>query len=264
MTTFKQLMEGLEAKYPPKFAEDWDRIGLHFGDPEAAVKKVMTCLDIRSSVVDEAIERQVDTIVVHHPILFHPIKRFDLSNPQNQLFARLIKHDIKVFAMHTNNDSGHDGMNDWLAQALGLTNIRSLEIKEDSPGIGRIGDLPQALTREELINLLKRTFSRTQLAIIERQPKKEYRTIGLVGGSGNQYASMAAQQGADVFLTGDISYHSAQGHEDLEMMTVDIGHYAENIFAKEASRVIEELVEKNQWQIESVASTTNINPFRYE
>lgn len=262
--TFKQLIDALDQLYPPSLAEDWDRIGLHFGDPNARVNRVMTCLDVRHSVIDEAIENRVDTLIVHHPLLFHPIKRFDLSDRQTQLYARLIQADIKVFAIHTNLDAANNGMNDWLAAQLGLENIRSLEVKEDSPGIGRIGDLPRPMTRSQVLEHIKKVYGRTQLPIIEKQIRDSYQTIGLVGGAGTSYAQQALEGGAHIFLTGDISYHSAQGLEDLDLMTIDVGHYTENIFAREASQVINQLAQAEGWDLLCLPSSTNINPFTYE
>lgn len=264
--TFQHLIDALNQLYPPSFAEDWDQVGLHFGDPQAVVKKVMTTLDVRHAVVDEAIQYGVDTIIAHHPLLFRPIQRFDLTTSQNKLYEKLIKHDIKVFAMHTNLDIAHNGMNDWLAEELGLTNIRELDVNatEDVPGLGRIGDLVKPLTREELLSLLKNTYHRNQLPVIEKHPKDTYQTIAIIGGSGSSLMDAVAAQNVDVFLTGDITYHTAQSLEDIPMMTVDVGHYTESIFAKNAAKVVQLLVNEKQWPVEVQATELNINPFTYE
>ncbi|MBR7928104.1 Nif3-like dinuclear metal center hexameric protein [Aerococcaceae bacterium zg-ZUI334] len=264
--TFQMLIDYLNDLYPPHLAEDWDQVGLHFGNPQAPVKRILTTLDVRDAVVDEAIEQGIDTIVVHHPILFHGIKRFDLSDAQTQVYAKLIKHDIKVFAMHTNHDIQWNGMNDWLCEELGLENIRPLERPEDldNPGLGRIGELPQPVSRDTLLELLKATYGRTQFPVIETTPKAMYQRIALIGGAGSSYAHLAAKLEADVYLTGDITYHAAQACEQLPLMTVDVGHYTEVIFAKKMAALLNDAAEQKQWKIEAKPTTININPFKYE
>lgn len=264
--TFQQLIEALNELYPPALAEDWDQVGLHFGHPNAPVKQVLTTIDVRHEVVDEAIQLGVDTIIAHHPLLFRPIQRFDLSTVNNQLYEKLIKHDIKVLAMHTNLDIAKNGMNDWLAEALGLTNIRSLDpaASEEFPGLGRIGEFTTPIDRADLIQLLKTTYQRQELPIIEKTPKDAYQTVAIIGGSGSSLMDQVQSQNVDVFLTGDITYHTAQSLEDCSMMTVDIGHYAEVIFAKKAAEVIQLLVNDKQWTIGVQPTTLNINPFKYE
>ena len=82
MTNFRQLMSALEAHYPPQMAESWDQVGNHFGRPEAPVKRLMAVLDLDDASLAEAIEKGVDTLIVHHPVLFSPIRRFDFSSPE--------------------------------------------------------------------------------------------------------------------------------------------------------------------------------------
>ena len=86
----------------------------------------MTALDVRPEVVQEAIEKHVDFIFAHHPMIFRPAKNLDLSVPQNRMYADLIKHDIVVYAAHTNLDAAAGGMNDWLASALQLEQVKPL------------------------------------------------------------------------------------------------------------------------------------------
>ena len=95
MTNFRQLMSALEAHYPPQMAESWDQVGNHFGRPEAPVKRLMAVLDLDDASLAEAIEKGVDTLIVHHPVLFSPIRRFDFSSPEQARYEALIKHDIK-------------------------------------------------------------------------------------------------------------------------------------------------------------------------
>ena len=264
MTTFQQLIDLLEQRYPTYLAESWDQVGMHFGHRQAEVKRVMAVLDLDDTTLQEAIDKQIDTIVVHHPPLFMPIKRFDYEQRDVARYTQLIKHDIKVYAMHTNFDIAWDGMNDWLAEQLGLESIESLTPHDanDNPGIGRIGNLPQAISRTELLELLKKTYHRRELLVIEAEPKASYQRIAILGGAGAapEYIQAAGNKQADVYLTGDISYHRAQLCREYPMMTVDVGHYMESIFIER----MPELLEKLGLEIEVVRSTSVTNPFTYE
>ena len=264
MTTFQQLIDLLEQRYPTHLAESWDQVGMHFGHRQAEVKRVMAVLDLDDTTLQEAIDKQVDTIIVHHPPLFLPIKRFDYEQRDIARYAQLIKHDIKVYAMHTNFDIAWNGMNDWLAEQLGLEAIESLTPHDanNHPGIGRIGNLPQALDREALLALLKHTYKRRELLVIEAEPKVSYRRIAILGGAGAapEYIQAAGAMQADVYLTGDISYHRAQLCREYPMMTVDVGHYMESIFIERMPQVLA----KFDLPIEIVPSTSVTNPFTYE
>ncbi|MDO4432149.1 MAG: Nif3-like dinuclear metal center hexameric protein [Aerococcaceae bacterium] len=261
MITVQQLIHQLEKLYPTQLAEEWDQVGLHIGSRNASVTKLMTALDLRLNVVQEAIEHQVDTIIVHHPPIFKPIKRLDLDLLDNQLYALLIKHDITVYALHTNLDIAWNGMNDWLAEELGLEAIEPLCPSTDqSPTIGRIGNLPLPLTRPQLIEQLKTTYHRSELPIIEAKARSTYQRIAILGGSGSDYVQFAADKQADVFITGDISYHHAHTCYDSGLMTVDAGHYIENIFISKMATILQQQFP----EITVIASKQITNPFTYE
>lgn len=262
----KDLTKALTAIYPADLAESWDQIGLHFGRLDAKVNHVIISLDIRPNVVQEAIDKGIDTIIVHHPPLFKAIQRFDLNKPEIAMYAELIKHDINVFAMHTNFDAAHNGMNDWLAQQLGLLDIESLVSHEETenPGIGRVGRLEVPLTRNDLLNFLKETYQRQQLVVIEKEEKESYQKVGIVGGAGSSFLSAALENEVDVFITGDVTYH--QGHDFYEagFMTIDAGHYIESIFVPGLTKDLQEMINENNWNITVTASQENTNPFSYE
>lgn len=262
----RELASQLNAQYPESLAENWDQNGLHFGHLDAEVKHVMISLDIRPNVVQEAIEKGIDTIIVHHPPLFKSIQRFDLSKPDIAMYAELIKHDINVFAMHTNFDAAHNGMNDWLAKQLDLDNIQSLVSHgaPENPGIGRIGHLKDAMTRKELLTFLKTKYQRQQLVVIEKKAKESYQTVGIVGGAGSSFLNEVIAKDVDVFITGDVSYHQGHDFYETDFMTIDAGHYIEAIFIPGLTKDLNVLTEEKNWNITVIASQVNTNPFTYE
>ena len=104
MVTGTEIINQFERVCPPELAESWDHVGLQIGDPDKPVQRIMTTLDVRPEVVDEAIERQADFIFAHHPVMFHPAKDLDIRNPQNAMYAKILNSGITVYAAHTNLD----------------------------------------------------------------------------------------------------------------------------------------------------------------
>ena len=112
---------------PPALAEEWDNVGLQVGDPKAEVTKVLVCLDAEEIAVQEAQRLGAELIVSHHPLIFRPIKHLSPTDMTGRVLFQAIKQDIAVVSAHTNLDRAADGLNDWLAQRLGITNIVPLE-----------------------------------------------------------------------------------------------------------------------------------------
>ncbi|WP_124057414.1 Nif3-like dinuclear metal center hexameric protein [Vaginisenegalia massiliensis] len=263
MIKLTTLTDYLDIKYPPSLAESWDKVGLHFGHKERTVGRIMTALDLRPEVLGEAIEQQVDTIILHHPPIFKPIDRFDLVLPSIQLYSDLIKHDINVFVLHTNLDKAANGMNDWLAEALNLqeVNILQPEASDSSSGLGRYGRLPQALNLADLALYLKEHLMCKDLTIIKGKVQRDYQTVAIVGGSAWESVQQAVAVDADVFITGDISYHHGHDCLDQPILTIDAGHYIESVFNQKMAKILHEASQTNDWQVEILASKANTNPF---
>ncbi|MFO7263920.1 MAG: Nif3-like dinuclear metal center hexameric protein [Bacillaceae bacterium G1] len=117
--TVIQLVEQLA---PKKLAMEGDeaRIGLQVGTLQKEVRRVMVALDVLEPVVDEAIAKNVDLIIAHHAVIFRPIQHVRTDLPQGRLLEKCLKHDIAVYVAHTNLDVAQGGLNDWLAEELGL------------------------------------------------------------------------------------------------------------------------------------------------
>lgn len=122
--TVVQLMEELAPKY---YAVPDDSIGLQLGSLQKDIRKVLVALDVTPEVVEEAIQEGADLIIAHHAIIYRPIRHLQTDTPAGRLYAKLIKHDIAVYIAHTNLDVAEGGVNDLLAEALGLTGLTHLE-----------------------------------------------------------------------------------------------------------------------------------------
>ncbi|WP_138753357.1 Nif3-like dinuclear metal center hexameric protein [Paenibacillus sinopodophylli] len=115
--TVIQLMEQLAPKH---YAVENDKIGLQLGTLNKSISKVLIALDVTDAVVDEAIEAGAELIIAHHAIIYRPLAKLDTSTAAGRLYEKLIKNDIAVYISHTNLDVADGGINDWLADLIGI------------------------------------------------------------------------------------------------------------------------------------------------
>ena len=118
--TVKDIMNVMEEWAPKRLAESWDNPGLQVGNPDAAVDKILVSLDLTLANAKWAAEHQVDMIISHHPFFFHGMKSVDTNTERGQILSILLSHGISAYAAHTNLDTAEGGVNDALANALGL------------------------------------------------------------------------------------------------------------------------------------------------
>lgn len=122
----KDIIGLMDAWAPPSLAESWDHPGLQAGDPDQPVHRLMTALDLTRANLDYAMAHGVDMIVSHHPFLFRGVQTVDLRTEKGRMLADLLSHRICSFAAHTNLDTADGGVNDALAEALGLCSCTGL------------------------------------------------------------------------------------------------------------------------------------------
>ena len=260
-----EVIKRYEAYCPQEFSMEGDSRGLQIGTLDKEIKKVMVALDIREETVAEAIEKGVDLIIVKHAPIFRPIKDLVASRPQNQIYINLIKHDIAVYVSHTNIDIVENGLNDWFCQLLDIKDTTYLKETGPERGIGRIGTIrPQ--TFKEFADHVKEVFGLDSLRMVYYQETDLQKTISRVaicGGSGQGFYQDALATGAQVYITGDIYYHTAQDMLTDGLMALDPGHHIEVLF-------IEKLLEKMTawkteagWDLELIPSQASTNPFSH-
>lgn len=122
-----EIIQLFENWSPKKLAMAGDPIGLHIGQLNRLVQRVLVTLDVNEEVVDEAIEHGANLIIAHHPPIFRPLKAIATDTPQGKMFEKCIKNDITIYAAHTNLDIANGGVNDMLAEKLQLTNVEILD-----------------------------------------------------------------------------------------------------------------------------------------
>ncbi len=232
--TLADLITASDSAYPPDLAEEWDTgIGLTCGDPTAIVNRVLLAVDANPRTVDEAISRGADVLLTHHPLLFRPVQSVALDTAKGALIHRLIRAGIAHFAAHTNADRAVGGVNDALAAALGLTDTRPLEpgVAPASPttGIGRIGRLPTPMPLAEFAERVASALPATVTgARVAGDPKRLISTVAVCGGAGASLLPAAAAANVDVFLTSDLTHHTAVEYSDdpTNPALVDVAHWA--------------------------------------
>lgn len=227
----KDIIRFLEEKFPTSLAYDWDNVGLQVGDVNREVKKILVALDMITPIVDEAIEKKIDLIITHHPLIFSPLKSINFETSRGKNIAKLIKNDITAYTMHTNYDIAPGGMNDVLAQQIGLCDISPLVMIDEIHGLGRIGKLKHASSISSLSTDIKTQLKPYVSSIdkVECANIESIETVAVIGGSGGKYIHEAKEAGADVLITGDVTYHIAIDAKDIELSLLDIGHHAEVI-----------------------------------
>ena len=127
MLKIQSITDCLEQWAPPSLALSYDNCGLLIGDPNQLVKKAIVSLDVTEGVVQEAIDQQANLIIAHHPVIFKGLRSIRPTTDSQRAIILAIKHDIAIYAIHTNLDRVDDGVNKALADRLNLSNRSVLD-----------------------------------------------------------------------------------------------------------------------------------------
>tara|TARA_B100001094_G_scaffold166113_1_gene160784 strand:+ start:1091 stop:1876 length:786 start_codon:yes stop_codon:yes gene_type:complete len=260
MTTIKKVTDAMEHWAPLRFQEGYDNAGLIVGDPNMEVKGVLITLDSTEDVVEEAIQKGLNLIIAHHPIVFSGLKKINGSNYVEKTVIKAIKNDIAIYACHTNLDSVMDGVNSKICDLLGLENrsILSLKKGEEKVGAGMIGELSNSLSEIEFLKTVKKQFKAGSLRYTNLL-NKPVKRVAVCGGSGSFLLTDAIKAGADVFVTSDFKYHQFFD-ADNKIVIADIGHFEGEICTQE---LIYDYLQKKFTTFKAHFSKVNTNPINY-
>ena len=153
--TLADVIDLLEHAYPPRLAESWDRVGLVAGDPAAEVGRVVVAVDATDAVVDHALAEGADLLLVHHPPLMRGVHSVAADTPKGRLLHKLIAGGCALYSAHTNADSARPGVNDALADVLGLVPGRPLA----PTGDGTVDRWVVTVPDDDLDDLLNAVFA---------------------------------------------------------------------------------------------------------
>lgn len=361
-----EVIQVFEQFSPKSLAMEGDKIGLQVGSLNKPVTKVLVALDVLEEVVDEAIEKGVQLIIAHHPPIYRPMGKITPDNASGRIITKLIKHDIAVYAAHSNLDVAKGGVNDLLAEALGLCNTKVLaptyedkvvklavyvpeadaeKVREaiGNAGAGAIGDyshctfsvngtgrflpgeasnphigvqgrleavgeirietiFPKSLEKQVLTAMLKahpyeevaydlyplenkgeelglgrigtvnemslREFAEHVKQALDVQTVRvvgnleaKVKKVAVLGGDGGKYFPQAKFRGADVYITGDLYYHTAHDAWLAGLNMIDPGHNVEKVMKSGVAKIMKKRCEEKGFAVEFISSEVHTDPF---
>ncbi|MDE7363983.1 MAG: Nif3-like dinuclear metal center hexameric protein [Ruminococcus sp.] len=234
-SSIREIYNFLDEKYPFSLQEQWDNSGL-LVNSFSTCSGILLALDITNEVITEAIHKETDLIISHHPVIFHPLKKIDFMNP----VYRLIQHNISAICMHTNLDIAEGGTNTTIVKKItekfAVTSTAPLE---DS-GLGCIIEFASPHDIDELAHIFKEIFSIDRIRV-SRYGKRIISRLAICSGSGGSLLNLADKKDCDALLTGDVKHDVWIDANNSYMTVFDCGHFhTENIVLWELRRVLEE------------------------
>lgn len=224
-----EIVNILEKLSPLEYACEWDNPGMHIGHKYRIVDKILVAVDADDDVVEYAVKNGIDMIVTHHPLIFKGIKQINDDSFMGRRIMKLIENGINCYCMHTNFDTV-GGMADVAAKKIDLHNCEVLEEVKNGEGIGRVGNLTAPLTVRELCNVVKNKFNLNCVALYGDENSVVSR-VAICPGSGKDEIEPAVKLGAEVLITGDMTYHYGVDSVAEGLQIIDAGHYGiEHIF----------------------------------
>lgn len=219
------LLAHIEKTAPLSIAADWDVSGMQVAALRQDVTHLALCLDPSPASLGKALELGADFILSHHPLLMRPRLPARVDDYHRAL-SLLLRHNVPLYAAHTSLDANPRGPSGWLARILGLQNPQVLEITalhENAPaGFGQVGDLPAPLSFKALVELLCQHISLEGATLCGMVPASVTK-VAYCTGSGASLLPQVSKSGADIYISGDIKYHTAL---ETGICIFDVGHHS--------------------------------------
>lgn len=238
MNTIK-LLKQLSKRFPKSIAAPWDRVGLQCGKLPENVTNILLCLDFDDTVLElvKNMNKKPDLILTHHPFIFgprwHTLKRDEFKA---NTVSKIEKIGIPVYSMHTNFDTGRDGMNDALASALDLIDIKPLEKVKMARG----GRLKEKMEIHDFARFANKCFNVSYSELIHAG-KDTVETVAIIGGGGSRSYELARLEGYDIFISGDISHNVRRDIITRKYNFLNMFHEIEKIFMPQMKKILLEI-----------------------
>ena len=221
MTTVADILNFIETLAPTSLKMDWDNVGLLCGSNAAPVTKILVALDPFEHVCNEAAAWGAELIVTHHPIIFRPLPNVTDETSIGRGLMTLCRHGINAVNAHTNLDCAPGGVNDVLAQTLGLRNIEV--IPGGIPNLLRMGDVDEQ-PLSQFLSTVKGHLGCDGLRYVDGG--KPVHRVAVGGGACADGMQDAIAAGCDTFVTSEVKYHQFWDAHDLGLNLIDAGHFA--------------------------------------
>lgn len=214
MITAEQIMYEIENIAPFSTAMGFDNVGLLIGNKNKQSDMVLLALDLTANVIREAADSNSGIVVTHHPVIFHPLKTIDSGSVP----YLAVQNDLTVISAHTNLDIAPGGVNDSLAEALGVRSDSGTN--EDCMLVGELSEPMEDIFFAETI---RENLRGRGLRFVHRNGKVQ--KIAIACGAGGSSIFAAFEQGADALVTGEIKHHEILFAAEHNMAVFDIGHF---------------------------------------
>ena len=249
----KSLLNKLGKRFPKKYAKmNHDFVGLMTGKLPEEIHKIVLCLDCDWEIFDKIKEEKPDLVLTHHPLVYGLRSRVFKRDPsKKELCDALDAINVPVYSMHTNFDTGLGGMNDALAEALHLENVKVIEENIMMRG----GELESPMSVEEFAKMANKAFN-VHYSLLINKGKKEIRSVAIIGGGGSGNWPIAKDNGYDIYVSGDAPHHVRRDIVNAKYNYLDMPHEIEKIFMPTMKKLIHELDES----IEIVVIDHEIEP----
>lgn len=235
-----KLMYHLRKWYPKSIATIGDFIGLQTGKIKKETNTILVCLDFDNDVFNKVKNEKIDLVLTHHPLIYGKRKEVLKFDPvKRALVKKIDKLKIPVYSMHTNFDSGVDGMNDNLAKAIGLKNIKPLKADPMIHG----GVLKEPMEVNAFARFVKKALGLPSVFLIARG-KKMVKKVAICGGAAGGCFKMAQDEGYDIFVSGDAPHHIRHDVNCYQFNYLEIWHEVEQIFIPVLARRLKALDKK--------------------
>jgi dinuclear metal center YbgI/SA1388 family protein len=262
------ICQALEGIAPTGLAESWDNPGLQVGEFSKKVDRILISLDPTMDALREASCRKAQVLITHHPLIFASLSSIRPERYPGCVIFEAIRRGIAIVAVHTNLDLAIGGINDKLADLLGLRDVGVLIEKEgwsvQNTGLGRIGDLVDPLPLSNIVQRVKKILGIETVRVLGDGNKRMSR-VAVVGGSGAGTIATSAEKGADLLVTGDVRHHQAMEAGILGLALIDGGHfYTERAALRFFAKDLRSAFKYKGWNVSVEVFEDERDPFRYE
>ena len=248
------IAEALEKFAPVSTQAEWDNSGFTAGNPSAEVSKALVALNCSLEVMQEAVEKGCDMVVTHHPLIVHkPLLSILEGDVRSDTIMLAVRSGITVYSSHTPLDRACGGLNDIMAQRLGLGNIELL----GSDGFSRVGVLARPVGCKAFIDKVKKAFEAPVIRC-SKPLQEKIRKVAVSSGGGQGAIADAVCAGAQVLVTGDVTHHNFYTPDGF--MVIDIGHHYSELCAMQ---LLKSIIQKNFPKFAVLLSEADKSPIFY-
>lgn len=223
--------------------EKWDNSGVQVGyNLDDECRGVVLSLDVTEQAVEMAVVQSCNLVITHHPLTISGERNFGAESEFGRILSLAVKNGVVIYSAHTSLDSCCGGLNDYLAELVGLRGIEVLIPSgvDNSVGLGRVGELSQAVSAEELAVMLREKLGAEGVRYCDGG--RAVRRVALCTGSGASLLSDVERLGVDAYICGDLKYHNFTEMASKGLTLVDVGHFESEICAID---IFERIISKN-------------------